>query len=160
MILNRKKGLTLIELIISLTISSFVLIIAISIISKDLTYKYLYEIEFSRELSLKNARIFLEGQVLRGDIVKIQCDEIENRLTFIFKNNLQTAEFTKKEIFIYRNRLTVKTYEMNNSTNINYFEEDIKEFTIKQKENLIYVTIVNKNDYREEICIVNRAMLY
>ena len=164
--LIKKKGITLLETIIAMFISSIVLFIAITIFTQVVRDKYLEDKSFSRELSTKNLCLFIEGQCFKKDVIKVEVlnsNSIDNRLKFTYKENLYESQYRYKEIYLSNNTLVVNTYTegyLNNTNHIAYIDNNIEKFGLVCKGNLIYVNIKGIEGEEQFICIVNRGMLY
>lgn len=163
--LNKKKrGFTLIEIIVAMSLTSMMLFIATTIFISNYADKYKYEIAYSNKLSLKNVKLFIESQSIKNNTVKIDDKNGNGKvLLFKYQDDLKKNEYRYKEISLINRKLAVKTYTTGypqNTSNITYLADEIELFIVNEKENLLYVVIENKNGVKEELCIVNRGMLY
>lgn len=154
-----KKGSTLIELIISMSINLIIISLSFQIVS----------------MAKKNIDFFIEDSILgdyfddglmaidritKGDMITdikiIEGNSLENpKITVTLrKENLQ--EKTRDKV-IYFNRVTKKvmleTYEGKYSTGTNVIMRNVKDFSIKKKENIYYLKIIYENGKERIQCL-------
>ncbi|CDI49732.1 prepilin-type N-terminal cleavage/methylation domain-containing protein [Clostridium tetani] len=132
-----KKGFTLIETIIAVSISFVILLWGVKFLGtytriyKDTGYRYL------QEFYINEAFIFIEEKVKEAEEVQIYTDnkgEKSIQLKFEGENNY----IRKKE-----GKLVISYYKFNSPRNNNIILE-LEEFKLEQVNNLMYVTIKNK----------------
>lgn len=139
-----KKGFTLLELIVSIGIASILVSILISMFLK---YNYIYSIntkEYREYFYCSEALMFIEHEVNNSKYVKISNNIIE----------LNYADgITKKYIQLNTKGSIVIIHTENNTTKtVNNILNNIRDFSVIQKRNTIYVCITDNSGERYERC--------
>ncbi|BDR75815.1 PulJ/GspJ family protein [Clostridium tetani] len=149
-----KRGFTLIETIIAVSISFIVLLCGIKFLGiytriyKDTGYRCL------QEFYINEAFIFIEEKVKEAEEVQIYTDnkgEKSIQLKFERENNY----IRKKE-----GKLVISYYKFNSPHNNNIILE-LEEFKLEQLDNLMYVTIKNKRGkgYTRCFCLKEKKVI-
>lgn len=165
-LVNKNKGMTILEVIISMFIASIIIVISTTIFINLYKYKIEHDKEYSLELSTNNISLFIEGQIYNNELVYIDIVTIEDgvkALRYVYQGNLNETKYKIKDIYYINNRVIVDTYTYGyepNTENRNVLSNNISEFEIIQKKNLIYIKVIDKFMQEEEICIVTRGMYY
>lgn len=161
---NKNTGFTLIEIIVSMNICTFILIIAITMFCNLYKDNNKSDEEYSNLLDLKNLTNFIQGQSYMNDLVDLNViGEDGNILQFIFKEDLNSSKYIEKKIYLKNKKIVVETRSFNGigiSRNLNYMVDNIEEFIIKEKESLIYIKIKSTDLKEENLCIVKRGIYY
>lgn len=149
-----KKGFTLIELIIAISLASVILAISSRVILTSIKL-YKNEVALNRDmLYLKEAAMYIEGQ-LQDDTKSV---EVNGNKLIIHKLDVKRGEvivIIKKEIFLKdQEKLVVQDYEDNISKGSpNNIMTKAKSFICSVEGNLIYISIESKNGDKIERCI-------
>lgn len=149
-----KRGFTLIELVLTLAILSILSLIGIQLLSRNV-WKYKNTITLVREESYaREALRFIEGEFydVNNKLIKVEVDKL-----IIEKNNgdRNTIKSIKKSNGSFK---VVNSYYKlkGNTTTTDTVVEDIKNFLVKNNENLVYVSIYTMHGEKFERCFGTR----
>lgn len=165
-LVKRKKGMTLIEVIVSMFISSVIIVISTTIFINLYRYKVKSDKEYSSRVTVNNISLFIESQVYKNELVYIDIvtiDEGYEALRYVYQDKLNETKYRVKDVYHKNDRVIIKTHtygDGQNKENTNVLSSNIKQFECIKKENLIYVKIQDEFMQEEDICIVTRGMYY
>lgn len=157
--MNRRttlKGFTLIEVIVSISISTILLLITIKI-STSLTTNYLMDVkENIKKNNIDNALLNIDNLINCSLIDDIKGDFDKNKIIIKYITDINKNYYKIKTIGLYNNNLIVSTinYDSDGVTKgDNTLLKNVKEFNVIKKENLIYFEIVMISQERYIRCI-------
>lgn len=139
-----KKGFTLLELIAALGMSSIIVTILISMILKyNMNFKN-ETVEFKNYFYVSEAYLFIEHEFDMSKDAKVY----ENKIELIYKD-----EITKKIIELNeKGNIVIIDMDKNNKRSVNNILTNIKEFSVVQNKNTIYMSIMGNDGEKYEKC--------
>ncbi|MCY6370331.1 type II secretion system protein [Clostridium ganghwense] len=146
-----KRGFTLIELVISLSIISILTLVMTNMVFREVkNYKSVIREDRYENYSQEALR-FIETEVKD---VRNKAIRIENSKLIIEKVNGDTNTIEKRSMSQNKCKIIIDYFKYINSTYKPVsIVEDIKDFTIYKNKNIIYVTIKTNNGEIFERCI-------
>jgi prepilin-type N-terminal cleavage/methylation domain-containing protein len=139
-----KKGFTLLEIIVAIGMSSIIITILTSMILN-------YNLKFKKEtLDMQNyfyiheAFLFIEQEFNKSKNIKTYDNKIE--LNYIDEFNKKIIQFNGK------NKIEIIDVYKNNIKAVNIITSNIKSLSITQKENIIYIIMIDVNGVKYEKC--------
>ncbi|WP_207652798.1 prepilin-type N-terminal cleavage/methylation domain-containing protein [Clostridium isatidis] len=151
---KKKKGYTLIELIIAIALELIVLGVSYQIIS--ITYKSykFYNEKSIRKDSFDDALITID-RLIKGKMIEniniIDNDRgLTNEIIITYREKHSEDKVYQKKIKLdnFDNKIVLETYKNNFRTGINVIMREVSDFTIIKKGKLFYLII--ENIYGEE----------
>ncbi|OFI07579.1 hypothetical protein CLOACE_01830 [Clostridium acetireducens DSM 10703] len=138
-----KKGITIIELLITIGISSMLLIMIMLIFSKTIN-NYSINMNYRKEnFYINEAFIFIESKIEFYQDVEI----VNNKIKLIKKDN-ETSDWIR----MTKNGNIIISYDRCSSINSNNIVKNIEEFKVSKKENIMYISIKSKKGILYERC--------
>lgn len=146
-----KKGFTLLELIISLSIASILIMIITRMFCYEVKSYKNFIIQDRKENYSKEALRFIETHV---EDVRNEYIEIEGNKLIIKKNYGEVNIIEKKSNSNKKYNMVIDYYNHKESTKgTNIIVYDIKDFIVYKNKNIIYVTIEIENGVKFERCM-------
>lgn len=146
-----KKGFTLLELIISLSIASILIMIITRMFCYEVKNYKNFIIQDRKENYSKEALRFIETHV---EDVRNEYIEIEGNKLIIKKNYGEVNIIEKKFNSNKKYNMVIDYYNHKESTKgTNIIVYDIKDFIVYKNKNIIYVTIEIENGVKFERCM-------
>lgn len=145
-----KKGVTLIELVVALSITSILLVIGLKTFSKDVfTYKKLIKVDREESYAVEALR-FIEGEIydLHNNYIKVQGNTLMIKKSNGDKNLIRAVNKDHGKV-----RLVITYDKVVNANKVtNTITEDIKAFQIEEDKNLIFISIDTMEGRKYERC--------
>ncbi len=146
-----KKGFTLLELIISLSIASILMMIITRMFCYEVKNYKNFIIQDRKENYSKEALRFIETHV---EDVRNEYIEIEGNKLIIKKNYGEVNIIEKKSNSNKKYNMVIDYYNHKESTKgTNIIVYDIEDFIVYKNKNIIYVTIEIENGVKFERCM-------
>lgn len=152
-----KKGLTLIELVVAISVVSIIILVEIKLFSQHVQVYKSFIRNNREEVYSREALRFIETEVydLSNKVIRVYNDKI------IFEKNggdKNTIKVNYKYNGYYR--VVISYYKVvSGKTTTNTIIEDIKTFNIQSKKNLIYISIYTINGEKYERCLGSKKVV-
>jgi len=146
-----KKGFTLIELLAAISIILILFTCELNIFSYFIKLHKTDNADKRNDFYLKEALMYIEGQVKNGQKVKVAGNEIE--ITRIQSDGLSGAIYTDK-IYEYNNNIIVKYFRNGAVNGQNNIITKVGGFKVQQINNVLYVSIESNKGKEIERCFV------
>jgi len=146
---RRKRGLTLIELIIALSLVGIVSLIGIKNLALN---NKMYFMEVNRDLEefyINEAFIFIEYKIDKSTSVE--------RTYKYGRSMLKLASNKKSFIELYGSKLII-AYDMEYPMNYNNIMHNVKGFEVEEKGNVLYIKIIDRYGREYERCFGKKGM--
>lgn len=150
-----KKGFTLIELLISISIILILFTCELNVFSHFLIVHKGDNADKRNDFSLKEALMYIEGQVTAAQQVTVIGNEIEIRK--IQSDSLSGAVYTDKILF-YNNNIIVRYYRNGALNGQNNIITKVGGFKVKLISNTLYVSIISNKGKEIERCFVIKSI--
>lgn len=139
-----KKGFTILELIAALGMSSIIITVLISMFLKYSTNFNKGTLEITNYFYISEAFLFIKNEIYKAKDVKIYENKIEiNYTDGVTKKIIQSNG---------KNNIVIVHMEESVRRSVNNIATNVKEFSVVQKSNTIYITIMDNNGEKYEKC--------